>query len=201
MEDIVADVRKLRTKAIAHSSANESKRAEETFLQAIHKAKHHLGPHHRATVLAYADLGYFYSREPSNRLQSELYYRLALSEAERVYGYRQKPTLNILKGLIDVLWGYNNNESSVGLLRRLLEGRMKMLGTDHEDTIASMRNLAVAIHRGHRPEAGRLFRMQYDILQELKGRFHPSSLEAAVELAIFQYGRYAQMTTHPKNDR
>jgi tetratricopeptide (TPR) repeat protein/predicted Ser/Thr protein kinase len=73
-------------------------------------------------------------------------------------------------------------------IERSLELRRRLLGEDHPDTLASLRNLAILYRRQDKPaEAETLLTKVLDAQRRVLGKDHPDTLESAHDLALVYY--------------
>ena len=84
-------------------------------------------------------------------------------------------------GMLRVNGQYSEAEP---LYRQALEGRTRVLGPDHPDTLSGINNLAMCIHtQSHRSEAEPLFRQALDGRTRVLGPDHPETLSSINNLA------------------
>jgi len=71
------------------------------------------------------------------------------------------------------------------LLRRALEGREQVLGSEHPDTLSSVNNLALTLRiKGEYGEAELLYRRALDNRERVLGEKHPDTLQSVSNLAV-----------------
>jgi tetratricopeptide (TPR) repeat protein len=87
--------------------------------------------------------------------------------------------------LASALWQLGMYEEAAKLDRRALEGREKVLGKEHPDTIGSVSNLASGLHKqGELTAAEKLYRQVVESTENVLGKNHPDTLTSVNNLAL-----------------
>jgi tetratricopeptide (TPR) repeat protein len=96
--------------------------------------------------------------------------------------------------LTNVLTAQHRYAEAEKIYRELIEGRRRILGADHPDTLAAMSGLAMVIARDRPAEGEKLLRDVVDGFQRRLGAEHPETLKATSKLAsaIQRQGRYGE---------
>jgi len=101
--------------------------------------------------------------------------------------------LNILAVLALVLRYRGKYDQAEEMNRRALEGREKVLGQDHPDTLNSVHDLASVLqYQGRYDQAEEMNRRALEGREKVPGQDHPDTLASASDLALtLQYqGKY-----------
>ena len=82
------------------------------------------------------------------------------------------------------LWAQGELEEAARILREALEVQRRVLGTEHQETLASANNLAdVLADQGEFLEAARIHRETLEVQRRVLGAEHPDTLMSATNLA------------------
>jgi len=116
--------------------------------------------------------------------QAEKMLQEAVQEGDRAEHGDTQLSLNVLNSLAIAYDGLKKYKEEAALSKEIYERRLRLLGPDHPDTIASMQNLAFVYYRlGQNREAEDLQRRGLEIGRRVQGADHPSTLLALGNLA------------------
>jgi len=187
-----AAVREAIGRAYHHLGAYHE--AQEHYAAALRWRYDTLGPEHRATLTAMANLGTNYHKQGKHaealRLQEE-----SLRVARRVFGPDDSQTLQSLGNLAATLHVQGKPAESQQLLEEALERKNRLLGPEHESTLTTLVNLAVNYADQKKyAEAQALHEKALAIKRRCLGERAPGTLTSMTNLAIVldRQGKHAE---------
>jgi tetratricopeptide (TPR) repeat protein/NAD-dependent SIR2 family protein deacetylase len=168
-------------------NARDTARRKTILAEAMKEFPDHLG-------IQAADVVRNFEESPSDqKMHTQI--QKWLKECETKFGPESEETLTLLHYLAVQLRFMFEPEKADAICRRVIAARVRLLGEEHPDTLASRNNLANAlVEQGKYTEAETEHRAVLEISQRVLGAEHPNTLMSRNNLAavLQEQGKHAE---------